>query len=459
MITKKTIRDLSQQIASIYGKGVEAAEKNNIEYAINLLKAVVIEEPGFSEAREKLRNLEKQITSSLTLLQIIFRSIKIRRLVKRAQLDLVRNRHKEALKSIEEAFVLNVKYLPALYVYADIMEAEEAPFAVIETYELAREFYPDNPHFLRKLADIYKSNEMGAKELKIRQKLSNMFPNDISMKSELRSASASAVLEKKELGQETSSFDMLKDKEETEILEQKERTVRSIDDVQKLIEKHEKDLEKDPNSLSTIRSLADLYQKANVHDKALEYFKKFEEINEICDITTDKAIEKSEIALIQTEINALSKKESEANNKKVTDLEQQIKDTKKTHALKRVELYPNDLTLRYSLGLIHWDEKEIDSAIEQFQMSQKNLKYQVSSHIYLGRCFIEKKQFDIAVEQLQRVVDKQPGMTDQKMEALYYLGISYETIDTEKAKDCFKQIYSVKANYQDVSERIQKYYK
>ena len=35
MITKKNVEELSQQISSIYRKGLEAADKNNTEYAIN----------------------------------------------------------------------------------------------------------------------------------------------------------------------------------------------------------------------------------------------------------------------------------------------------------------------------------------------------------------------------------------------------------------------------------------
>ena len=112
------------------------------------------------------------------------------------------------------------------------------------------------------------------------------------------------------------------------------------------------------------------------------------------------------------------------------------------------------------LALIYFEKKKFDLAIEQFQLSQQNLQYHMASLLFLGRCFMVKKQFDIAIDQFKKVVDEFSTMTNQKMEALYYLGIVYEkTNDPTNAMDCFKQIYSTQSTYKDISSRIQKYYK
>ena len=463
MITKKSLDDLSQQISSIYKKGVEAADKNNMTYAIDLLKQVVIEEPGFVPAREKLRSLEKRMLA-LSPVKEFFKLIKVKKIVKLGQLELARKKYKEALKSAEEALALNVKNLSALNLLAEVMHAQNASFVVIETYELAREFYPENPTVLQKLANVYRDTNMGAKELSIRQRLCRMFPDDIAMRSELRSASASAVLEKHDL-KTGSSFGKLKDADEAQVLEQKERIVHSIDDVQKLIAKYENDLKSDPHSATIIKKLGELYQKANVHDKALECFQKLEEVTDVFNITLDKAKEKSELTLLKNKINNLIEEQKESSSdeakltKEIADLEQQLNNIRKSYALKRVNLYPNDLILHYSLALIYWEIKDIDSAIEHFQISQKNIQYHILSLIYLGRCFIDKKQFDIAIEQLKKAIEQLPTMTEQKMDALYYLGMAYEKLgDSSNAETCFKQIYSAQASYKDVSKRIQKYY-
>ena len=98
-------------------------------------------------------------------------------------------------------------------------------------------------------------------------------------------------------------------------------------------------------------------------------------------------------------------------------------------------------------------------AIEQFQLSQQNPKYHILSMIFLGRCFLNKKQYDIAIQELTKVVKEVSAMNDQKIEALYYLGTAYEKNDNiNQAMNCFKQIYSVKANFKDVSKRVNEYY-
>jgi tetratricopeptide (TPR) repeat protein len=465
MIEKKNIHDVSPKTRSIYSKGVEAADKNSHDYAIDLLKTAVIMEPGFLPAREKLRSLEKKrllLKSKKTL----FKSLKIKKLVKIGQLDLVRKKYKDAYASAEEALAIDIKNLSALNLLAEVAETIEAPFIVIETYELAQELYPENPEVLRKLANAYRDNKMGAMELKIRKKLIKMFPNDLQAKSELRSASAAAILEKHDLENiDTSYVEKLKNIDEAHVLEQKERIVHNIDDVQSLINKYEDDLLNNPNSVGILRKLGELYQKGGLHSKAFEYFKRLSEVNKTFDITINRSMEKSELALIENEINDLSKTLEENPAKttelteKITILKQQFNNIREIYALKRVKLYPNNLLLRFSLALIFWEKKEFDSAIEQFQLSQTNLQYHIPSLLFLGRCFLCKKQFDIAIEQLKKVVDELSTMTEQKIEALYYLGIAYENInDSLNAMDSFKQVYSVQSTYKDISARVQKYY-
>ena len=47
------------------------------------------------------------------------------------------------------------------------------------------------------------------------------------------------------------------------------------------------------------------------------------------------------------------------------------------------------------------------------------------------------------------------SMDRQKMDALYFLGITYEeTGNVEKAVECFKQIYRANVKFRDVSDRM-----
>ena len=52
---KKTLKEVSSSLRSIYQKAQDAQNKSNPDYAIELYKTVLAKEPCFIEAREKLR--------------------------------------------------------------------------------------------------------------------------------------------------------------------------------------------------------------------------------------------------------------------------------------------------------------------------------------------------------------------------------------------------------------------
>ncbi|HRR29488.1 MAG TPA: tetratricopeptide repeat protein, partial [Victivallales bacterium] len=75
------------------------------------------------------------------------------------------------------------------------------------------------------------------------------------------------------------------------------------------------------------------------------------------------------------------------------------------------------------------------------------------------RCFAEKKQYDLAIEQFTKAISEMIAMDKQKMDALYHLGICYENAgNKEKALECYKEIYQANIKYKDVGERIQRFY-
>ena len=121
-----------------------------------------------------------------------------------------------------------------------------------------------------------------------------------------------------------------------------------------------------------------------------------------------------------------------------------------------MKIYPNDTQYRYELAVIYWEYSQIDHALEQFQIAQKNPQRRLNAIVYIGRCFHAKSQLDMAVEQFTKAIGEMLIMDKEKMEALYYLGVTFETMGEDaKALDCFKQIYSANVNFLDVAKRIE----
>jgi tetratricopeptide (TPR) repeat protein len=175
----------------------------------------------------------------------------------------------------------------------------------------------------------------------------------------------------------------------------------------------------------------------------------------------DRAIEKSTVAKYEKNLQEWRKYAEAAPDKKaeaeenISIIEGQLNNFRLERALERVNNYPNDLQLRYELAIIYFELGDFENALGQFQLSQKNPQRRIASIVYLGQCFHEKKQYDIAIEEYTKAIGEMLSMDRQKMDALYFLGLTYEnTNNIEKAMECFKQIYRANIKFRDVSDRI-----
>lgn len=463
----KDINAVSAEIKSFFQKAIQAIDKNNADYAVSLLQGIVLKEPGFLAARDKLRVAEQIQQANSGFLKKTVDSLKAKKIVKTGQLDFLRGKYNDSMLKAEEALTFDVKDWGALKLLGESGEALSALFIAVEAYELAIGFYPKNTEVIIKLADLYRKLGRGKDELKLRQRLVDIAPNNLEYKQELRSAGAMATMEK-DGDEKVGSFrDKLKDSKEATLLEQSEKQIHNVDDVKDLLISLKEKLQTDPNSIQIIKDLAWAYYKGNSPDDAIKYFRMLEEKQDHFDPMANKALESAILSINKSKIESLSvecasAQSQEKKNELLAEIEN-IKNSdsalKKEYALKRVSVYPNDLQLKYELALIYWELGEYDNAIEQFQSAQKHPKFNFSANVYLGRCFFEKGHNELAIDQLSKVL-KMENYTDKELlDAVYYLGLAFEkSNDTANAKECFKKVYSVSSKYKDIAEKIQRYY-
>jgi tetratricopeptide (TPR) repeat protein len=121
----------------------------------------------------------------------------------------------------------------------------------------------------------------------------------------------------------------------------------------------------------------------------------------------------------------------------------------------RVERYPNDLHLRYEIGVLYYTYGYFDEALEHLQLAQKSPKDRLWALYYLAMCFLAKDQTDMAVMQLETARDAIPTMDELKKKVVYQLGLCAEAAgDLEKAYRCYKDVYSTDVGFEDLSERM-----
>ncbi len=467
MIEQKSIKDVTADMRTNYQTAKGAFDKNNLDYAILLLKGIIKKDPGFMEVRNLLRQVEKKKLSTAGFLAKTTGNLKAGGIATKGKAMLVAKKPEQAMKLAEDALAISISSLPALNLLAQAAIELEATFITIEALKIAIEYHPKNDTVMDWLANVYADEKEGVKALQVRQKIAAMDPKNMEKQQAVRSAAALATIEKGKFDNKEGDFrQSLKNQDQAVQLEQIDRIVRDVDDVKSLIDKYEEQIAKGDDSVDIHRKLAELYQKGGNHDDALKHFNHVVEKMGTLDPHIDQAIEKSTVANFEDtlkqwqEYGAADSANKEEADQNVSQIEKQSLDYRLARALARVELYPNDTELRFFLAMVYWEINNIDEALQQFQIAQKNPHRRLIALVYLGRCFHAKGQNDIAVEQFENAITGMVAMNKDKMDAIYHLAITYEAMgETEKAASSFKQIYQANVSFRDVAKRMENLYK
>ena len=467
MIEKKTIKDIQTGLRTNYQTAMEAANKNNIDYAILLFKSIVQKEPGFIDARNNLRKMEKIKLKNAGFFGKFISGLKASGVATKGQALLKMKKPLEAMKKAEDALAISIGTIQPLNLLAQCGIELETDFITVEALEIAAELNPKNVNVLDWLARSYGDAGMGKKSLQVRQQISSMDPNNMDKKQAVRAAAALATIEEGKYDDKDADFrDSLKDLKGANKAEQDERIVRDVDDVKTIIEDLEKEIAAGEGNVENHRKLADLYQRGGDNDKAIEHYNIVAELMGTLDPHIDKAIEKSEVAKLKAAMEeweaygAADEAQKVEADQNIEQINSQMLTYQLERSTERVKLYPNDTELRFNLAVAHWNLGQVDEALKQFQTAQKNPHRRIPSLVYLGRCFFEKGQLDIAIEQFEVAVKGMVAMNKEKLDALYHMALTYEKMDDkEKAASCFKQIYQSNVSFRDVSQRMEAMYK
>lgn len=458
-IAVKEMKDVTTTIRSIYQKGSDLISKNQLDYGIELLKQVVQKEPGFLDARKLLRSAERAKSSNLSVFEKFMTSLKCIGPMIKAQ-SLVSKDPVASMAQTEEVLSMNLFNASALRTLATAAKNAGANFACSEALDLMIDMDPGNEGNLKAAASLYEAINDGRNLLKVWQHLANKYPENLEYQGRLREAAAMATMEegawdKKESAAAKAAAAAKKKK--TENAAAGDRIIRSKEDVENMIGQFESQIAGGNESVDLRKKLAELYYRAGRFEESIAAYRWIVEKLGTLDPAIDRLIEKSQVAIYNEQLKQL--RENGGSEDEINTVEKAKYDYRLERYEDRVRLYPNDLMCRYDLAEIFWEGGEVDKSLEQFQLAQRNPSTRLQAMTYLGRCFHAKKQYDMAVEEFNKVLSDMPTMSKEKMNTLYYLGLTYEDIgDREQAVKCFKQIYSANVNYMDVADRMNAYY-
>ncbi|MBI5686555.1 MAG: tetratricopeptide repeat protein [Verrucomicrobia bacterium] len=454
----KTVEELSERVRPLYKRASEAAQRQNYDYAIELMIQILELEPAFLDGRKLLRSIQVKQFQSQNIVSRKMAGMKAATEAVKAQMSLKKS-PPQALVEAEKALNIDPTNATALAAAAEAAEAMELPETAAFLLESAVQHKPGDVKMLKRLGALYSRTSENDKAYKAYEMVLKLDPADADAFKAMKDATAEGALKKGGWNEEGDYRSKMKDKEEAKALEQQNRVVKSEEMVANLINETYEKLAQDPKNLALARQLARLYAQNNEFENALGLFDQVLQLQ-----GSDPALEKeiTDTRLKQIELE-ISKKETalrespdnESLKQELAKAQQERDDFRLQEVEKRVQRYPNDLGFRYELGQLYFQRDNIKGAIQQFQLAIKNPQLRVNVLNYLGQCFMKQKLMDIAIRQFATADSEIPTMDDLKKEVLYNLGDAHEMKgDKAKASEYFQKVYEVDMSYRDVAKRL-----
>ena len=446
--------DLAQKAQNFTNRGRQALETGKYDLAVDMLMEAVSAAPDILETRKLLRaaqiaNFKRNGKTGFgAKLGYMMARQKIMGLVKKGQ-------GAEAMLEAEKLLSQNPLDPDNIEAAVKAAEAAGKADAAALTIEAAYECSNNDPSLLERVATYYTMASRWDKARDAYQKLAELKPGDQRVVQLLKNTEARATMNsgwEQTAGKKGGFQNLIANKEQAAILDAANKAVVGGDDAELLINEKLEQIAKEPKNMNARRALARLYTQAKRYEEAVKALEDAIAANGAMDPELDRMLSQTRVLYYDQVIDAWREQGDE-------ETAQQIEAEKNQYVFddlaQRVERYPNDLHLKYLLGLQYFTYEYYDEALEQLQHAQKSPKDRLNALYYLARCFLAKGQNDMAVMQLEAARDALPTMDELKKKVVYQLGrCAEDSGDLEKAYQYYKDVYSTDIGFEDLSERM-----
>ena len=446
--------DLAQKAQNFTNRGRQALETGRYELAMDMLMEAVAAAPDVLETRKLLRTA--QIANFRKNGKTGFGAKIAYKMAQMKIMGLVKKGHgAEAMAEAEKLLCQNPLDPDNIEVAVKAAEsAGKADHAAI-TVEAAYECSNRDPALLERVATYYTMAKRYDKARDAYQKLSDMKPGDQRIIQLLKDTEARATMNagwEQTAGKKGGFQNLIANKEQAKKLDQANKAVITGDDAEALIQEKLAQIAKEPKNMNFRRALARIYVQNKRYEEAIQCLNDAIEAAGAMDPELDRMLSQTYVNYYDQQIEAYRAAGDEAN---AVEMENQKNQFVFDDLAQRVERYPNDLHLRYELGLQYYTYEYYDEALEHLQLAQKSPKDRLWALYYLAMCFLKKGQTDMAIMQLETARDAIPTMDDLKKKVVYQLGLCAEQSgDLDKAYQYYKDVYSTDVGFEDLSERM-----
>jgi tetratricopeptide (TPR) repeat protein len=454
-----TLDAVSPRVRDLFNKGFSSLERGRLDYAIDMLTTCLKQEPGLLQARRflwaaEIQRFKQEKTSSAARMAAVATSTPA--YLKALALFMTGKglRAMEAADNLLRDSPIEKRYM---LLFAQAAEQAGYPEASVLMLEIARDHFPEDEVILERLGHGYVAASRPKDAVVCFEKICEKRPNDPKPLKALKDAMAlnSLASDWNDMAEGDSFRKGIRDVDEAKRLEQEGKAVKTDQDVDDLVSDTIRKLESEPDNINYYRALARLYVQKHAFDEAADVLRRAME-KAPGDPELENTLSEVSVQRFNADVASLREagKEQEAAAKEI-ERDQYVFNSLQD----RVQRYPNDLGIRYDFGVMLFENHYITESIQQFQLSQRSPKHRAKSLYYLGLCFRHKKQYDMAMQQLETAAKELTRMDNLKKDIVYAQGEVAEAMgNSAAAAGFFKQIYQVDIRYRDVAEKIEKVY-
>ncbi len=462
MKPKKLTDITSAQMRNSFSKMLEKSKNMELQSAIVMFREIVKSDPEFIDARERLRELERQALPEAKGMKATLGGLKFTFTIAFRKIFAAKD-YILQLAACEDALSVKLSNISALLKMAEIAAANDGMFIAVEALELAHEFAPKDKNIAIKLADAYIKNNQAQEAVKIYQELLRRNSGNAKLKELLKAATVAVSTQSEDFDDEDHTendgrSENERKKEEALLQQIMDGTIRDEAQAQLVIEKLTA-IVKANNSLDAHRKLAEAYKVAKDYDTAISHLNVVAESLGSLDAKLDKDIERLHVLKYDANIAAVTANPENYENPE--EIIQQLNEEKTAFKIERARVrsnqFINDAHLHYELALEYYNAGYLEEAYHEFNISRKNVQHKGNALYYMARILLVDGEVDKAMPLLQDAYESL-GIKERNFKpAAYYLGVLYENEgNVDKANELFNEIYRIAPTFKDVAERIKK---
>lgn len=442
-------------VDKLFEKGSEAFNKKNWDYAIEIFKSITLMEPNHVKARQALR-----MTAIHKCQQVGFpgkMSSSLKGGAANAQLSMAKDPVKR-MQIAQDYLCSDPMHTGVRVGLGNALKDGNFLDGAVTEFEHVIQNEANNAVALKALGQLWHKKGDTKKAIEYYSKVQAADPTDRDASSQLKNLMALNTIKESNMENAKTFRDTLKDKDGASRAEQDKHTMKTGAEVDEEISRLNAQVAADPNNpqqAKTLKKVAELQKKKKDLDAAIATLERARTLDP-ADGTIKMKI--GDIKLEKIDIKVAAAKAAANNDTNDPAFKAAYTERVKfwvEECQRRVKDHPTDMSLKYELGRAYFAAGMIDPAVGEFQQTVKDPKRKIDSMTYLGRCFHQKKIYDLAATQFTNALTLAPT-TEWELQLRYYLAESYKSQGkVEDAKNEYKKIMNIDINYKDASKKLE----